>query len=249
MKKSCIFNEIPGETLRPGGLELTSHIAAIADIKKNQTILEIGCGKGTTTMFLAQQYSCRVTGIDLSEAMVACAQAKAVERNLTGQTHFLVADGEHLPFNDAVFDIVISECTFSLIPDQERAAGEIWRVLKLDGRFILTDIILRNEAAQKQSSPPSCLIGSHAVENYNKFFKKSGFEPVYFEDQSATLKDIIFDLALSCDNVEELTQQLLSGPYPTSPSQPFSPPEETAWDSLIQCKPGYGVFIFSKKNA
>lgn len=133
---------------------------------------------------------------------------------------------------------------FSLIPNHEKAAGEIRRVLKPSGRFIMTDIIQKIKQ-DRHADTVSCLAGLHTAEEYDKLFKKSGFEPVYYEDRSETLNELLFNLVLSCDNIDTYAQHLL----PKSPSRPTSPTGKADWDTLIRCKPGYAVFIFSKKHA
>jgi arsenite methyltransferase len=247
--ESCIFNELLGETLRPGGLDLTTHIAAVADIKAEEMVLEIGCGKGTTAAFLAQQNSCRVTGIDLSAEMVSSSQAKATERDITDQVNFLVADGEYLPFRDSSFDLAISECTFSLLSDQERAAADIQRVLKPQGRFVFTDIVLRGKVdpnLQRQIGFPCCMSGSVSVEEYLRLFKNSGFNPYHIEDQSDRLAEIGFRLCLALEDLNQGTNHMLEGPCHKKGQMPSSTSTEMLWDFFKQGKPGYVVIIMNK---
>lgn len=248
-EKPGISNEMFGDTLRPGGLELTTHIATLADIKENQTVLEIGCGKGTTTAFLAQQYSCRVTGIDLSEEMVATAQARIAEENLSNRVSILKADGECLPFADSIFDIVISECTFCLMSNREKAAMEIHRVLKPGGRFILTNIILRGKVDQKlltQAPFPSCITGAHSLEDNLQFFRKLEFDPFYIEDQSEKLMDIGFQLITMLGNPCQFSELILGTPNHKKEQNSSSTSTESIWSLLKQSRPGYAVIIMKK---
>jgi arsenite methyltransferase len=247
--ESCVFTELLGETLRPGGLELTTRLAAMADIKADQRVLDIGCGKGTTAAFLARQYACRVTGVDLSDQMVSSSQARVIERNITDQVSFMVADGEYLPFNDSSFDIVISECTFSLMPDRERAATEIRRVLKPEGRFIFTDIILRGKVdphLQSQMAFPCCLTNSASIEDYLRLFKKSGFDPYFVEDQSDQLKDISFRLGLALGDPGQWANHMLEGPCRIKGGMSSVNSSELLWDFLKQGRPGYAVVLMNK---
>ena len=52
--ESCVFAELLGDTLRPGGLELTAKLAEIGGISQHHAVLDIACGKGTTAFFLAR---------------------------------------------------------------------------------------------------------------------------------------------------------------------------------------------------
>lgn len=96
-------------------------------------VLEVAVGTGLNLPFYPDQAT--VTGLDLSEGMLALARARKVDRPPTlrqGTAHAL-------PFDDASFDTVV--CTFSLcgIPDLDAALDEMVRVLRPGGRLILVD--------------------------------------------------------------------------------------------------------------
>jgi arsenite methyltransferase len=247
--ESCVFEKILGETLRPGGLELTRHAAAVAGIQAGQTVLDIGCGKGTTAIVLADHYACRVVGIDTDGKSVFLSQSKVSPGNLHGGVSFITADGQHLPFGEAYFDTVISECTLSLISDQEKAALEINRVLKPGGRFILTDIILRGKTGHNlpgQMAFGCCLAGSHSIEEYLQLFRRSGFDPYHFEDQSDKLKEVGFQLLLATGDFEQFTDHISGGAPDKNDREPSSTSLELLWDWFLQSKPGYALFIMNK---
>lgn len=79
----------------------------------------------------------RLTGVDLSPAMLAIARDRA--RDLDRSVALRLADAHALPFPDEAFDTVV--CTFSLcaIPDPHRAVGEMQRVLRPGGILLLAD--------------------------------------------------------------------------------------------------------------
>jgi ubiquinone/menaquinone biosynthesis C-methylase UbiE len=97
--------------------------------------LEVGVGTGLNLPFYAKKV--RLTGIDLSPAMLAIARRQA--RQLDHPVDLREADAHALPFPDASFDTVV--CTFSLcaIPDDSRAVSEMKRVLRPGGRLLLAD--------------------------------------------------------------------------------------------------------------
>ncbi|TET42942.1 MAG: class I SAM-dependent methyltransferase, partial [Dehalococcoidia bacterium] len=92
--ESCVFDQLLGETLRPGGLKLTARLAEVADINGNHVVLDIACGKGTTAFFLAREYDCRVIGIDLSDKMISLCRGRTEGEEVTGRVSFLLGDGE-----------------------------------------------------------------------------------------------------------------------------------------------------------
>ncbi len=95
-------------------------------------VLEVAVGTGLNLPYYPADAT--VTGIDLSEGMLALAK----ERAGAGVT-LRQADAHALPFGDASFDAVV--CTFGLcaIPDADVAIGEMVRVLRPGGRLILVD--------------------------------------------------------------------------------------------------------------
>jgi 2-polyprenyl-3-methyl-5-hydroxy-6-metoxy-1,4-benzoquinol methylase len=57
--------------IHPGGLAASSRLAETCGIGVGDRVLDLGCGKGTTAIYLARKYGCDVTGIDLSDELVA----------------------------------------------------------------------------------------------------------------------------------------------------------------------------------
>ena len=105
--QSCVFDQLKGNILRPGSLELTKRIAEVTGIKQNHIVLDLGCGKGATSLFLAKEYNVHVVGVDLSNKMISSCRSEADAERLAGRVSFLIGDGEILPFRDSSFDIVI----------------------------------------------------------------------------------------------------------------------------------------------
>jgi ubiquinone/menaquinone biosynthesis C-methylase UbiE len=98
-------------------------------------VLEVAVGTGLNLPFYAPDL--KVTGIDLSPAMLNVARQRATEAGRQVELH--EGDAHHLPFDDAAFDTVV--CTLSLcnIPDPHQALREMWRVVRPDGRLVLVD--------------------------------------------------------------------------------------------------------------
>ena len=98
-------------------------------------VLEVAVGTGLNLD--AYPANVRLTGIDLSEPMLAIARARAAE--LGRDVELRQGDAHVLPFADATFDTVV--CTFGLcaIPDIDVALDEMTRVLRPGGKLILVD--------------------------------------------------------------------------------------------------------------
>src|SRR3989344_937216 len=61
-------------------------------IKNNSTVLDIGCGVGGTSVWLAKNYGCKVTGITISPIQVEIAKKLCANKKLDFKPDFLVAD-------------------------------------------------------------------------------------------------------------------------------------------------------------
>ena len=99
-------------------------------------ILDIGCGSGFYTILLSK-LGHDVTGIDLTESMIADSRILAKEEQCFAQ--FLVMDAEKLQFPDASFDAVVSRNVTWNLPHPEQAYAEWVRVLKKGGILLNYD--------------------------------------------------------------------------------------------------------------
>ncbi len=113
---------------------LESHGAFFQEaLSGGRRLLDVGCGPGTITLGLAQTLSSgEVVGVDFAESQVEEAQRRAFDLGLEN-LRFLKASGDDLPFPDASFDRVFSHALFEHLPEPEKAAAEIFRVLRPGG--------------------------------------------------------------------------------------------------------------------
>lgn len=98
-------------------------------------VLEVAIGTGLNLP--SYDAELKVTGVDLSPAMLDIARRRAAD--LGRRVDLREGDAHHLPFDDASFDTAV--CTFSLcnIPDPHQAVGEMRRVLRPGGSLVLVD--------------------------------------------------------------------------------------------------------------
>jgi ubiquinone/menaquinone biosynthesis C-methylase UbiE len=98
-------------------------------------VLEVGVGTG----FNFEHYPAgvHVTGIDISERMLARARARAADA--AADVDLDVADVERLPFDDDTFDTSTATCVFCSVADPVRGLGQLARVTKPDGRVLLLE--------------------------------------------------------------------------------------------------------------
>lgn len=113
------------------GLDRRWRKRALRGIQGN--VLDVACGTGDMAVSLVER-GCTVTGIDLSEEMLAIARQKAPI------VTFMIADAEHLPFPDASFDAVT--CAFGVrnFVHLEQGLNEMLRVLKPGGQLVILEL-------------------------------------------------------------------------------------------------------------
>lgn len=117
---------------------------SLVQVQKGESVLDVGCGAGVDSIVAATMVGPdgRVVGADLIPEMLELAREN-LEKTSLGNVTFLEASAEELPFQDASFDVAISNGVFNLVPDKARALKEVGRVLKPGGRFVLADQVLK----------------------------------------------------------------------------------------------------------
>ena len=114
----------------------------IANIQDGETILEVAVGTGLTfARVLKQNPSGWNEGVDLTEAMLAKAKAKAAQSD-TNNYRLNLGDAYDLAFENGRFDLLINNYMFDLLPkaDFPQVLAEFHRVLKPGGRLLLVNM-------------------------------------------------------------------------------------------------------------
>ncbi|MDO4698076.1 MAG: methyltransferase domain-containing protein [Pasteurellaceae bacterium] len=137
--------------LRPGGKIATDWLIANGDFRQDKKVLEVACNTGTTAIQIAQQFGCKVIGIDLNEEALEKARQSIKENELDELVEVQCANATALPFADNSFDIVINEAMLTMLPNEtkEKAIREYFRVLKPNGFLLTHDVVLNTEDVEK----------------------------------------------------------------------------------------------------
>jgi len=97
------------------------------------------------------------------------------------------------PFEDASFDGVVCECVLSLLPSPAKALAAFRRILKPEGRLLLSDLYLPEgggSSGPARPAPPSCLDGAMSREKTEACLAGAGFRTLVFEDHPEALKEL-----------------------------------------------------------
>ena len=141
-----------GTTKHLGGLESTRELIELCHIDKDKYVLDVGCGVGATPYYLAKRYGCKVIGVDISDRMIERAKERAIREGVEDRVEFRVADAQNLPFEDDLFDVLLSESVTTFVEDKGRAVSEYVRVTKPGGYVGL------NEETWLKTPPPTELV-------------------------------------------------------------------------------------------
>ncbi len=142
-----------GTTVHGGSLKATKDLVQLCHINEESYILDVGCGVGITACYLAKEYGCKVLAIDISERMIDRAKERAKRKGAEDKIEFRLGDAQNLPFNDDLFDVVISESVTAFVADKQGAVNEYVRVTKPDGYIGL------NEITWLEADPTEELVG------------------------------------------------------------------------------------------
>jgi len=141
-----------GLTKHFGGHEGTEELGGLCHIDQDSHVLDVGCGVGVTPCFLAKRYGCRVLGVDIRARMVERSEERARREGVADRVAFRVADAQGLPFEDELFDAVITESVTSFPADKQRAVNEYVRVTRPGGYVGLA------ESTWLETPPPPELV-------------------------------------------------------------------------------------------
>jgi tocopherol O-methyltransferase len=177
-----------------------------------QKIIDVGCGIGGSTLYLAQKFGCKATGITLSPVQASRGQERAIEAGLDGQVSFAVANALEMPFEDDTFDLVWSLESGEHMPDKAKFLSECYRVLKPGGKMIFATWCHRETDSWAGDLTPSevahlkeiyrvyCLPYVISLSEYRTIATECGFQNMISDDWSIAVEpfwDVVIDTAIA----------------------------------------------------
>jgi arsenite methyltransferase len=156
---------------------------ALASLKKGQTVLDLGSGGGFDCFLAANRVGKggKVIGVDMTPEMIDKARENA-RKGKYENVEFRLGEIENLPAADGTVDVVISNCVINLSPNKKRVFEEAFRVLKPNGRLMVSDIVLLKQLPEiirkNVQAYIGCLSGAEMKNKYLQMIRDAGFQEV-----------------------------------------------------------------------
>jgi tocopherol O-methyltransferase len=173
------------ESKETAQIQLIDHLAHLADIKTGSRILDIGCGFGGSSLYLAKKYGASTTGITISPVQVQMAKEAAAKTSLDAS--FFLMDAEDMQFSQQ-FDVLWSVESISHYYDPRKFFASAVKFLKPGGCFALTDWFQKENlspADKKKFIQPiekGMMVELRGMHDYNDYLVSIGLHVVHRQD-------------------------------------------------------------------
>ena len=153
---------------------------ALAELTPGEDVLDLGSGGGLDVLLSARRVAPggMAYGLDMTPEMLELAERNRAEAGVEN-ARFLQGSIEDVPLDDAMVDVVISNCVINLSPDKDAVLRESFRVLRPGGRFAVSDIVLLREIPDALRGVMSlwtgCISGSLLDADYIAKLTDAGF--------------------------------------------------------------------------
>jgi SAM-dependent methyltransferase len=163
---AALLDRLPAEAVR--SFAGVGYHFGLARLLGTERVLDLGSGSGMDVFAAAAQLGAQgsVVGVDITPEQLAKAERLVRDRHVS----FRRARIEELPFDDASFDVVISNGVVNLSSDKRRVFAEAARVLRPGGRLALADIVTERQIAARTACQAelwaACIAGASQTELY-----------------------------------------------------------------------------------
>ena len=168
----------PVDEFHIGGRIATERFLNDIALGATDHVLDIGCGLGGAGRFAAQQYGCRVTGIDLTDEYIDAGRKLCEWVGLQEQVCLEQGDATATPFSDDKFDKAYMLHVGMNIADKVALFFEIRRVLRAGGTFGIYDIMRVGQGELSYPVPWATMADGSALgslEEYKQALQLAGF--------------------------------------------------------------------------
>ena len=196
-----VFDVTTGDDFLKACANLNDIMVEFGGIDSSAQVLDLGCGNGTTAIWLSTSQNCQVTGIDLSGVRVQNAEDARVRlcKQEQDRLAFKKASATDLPFEDESFTHLWSQAVIYHVPDKTAVLAEAYRVLQKGGIMVFDDLTKPqpNISADAQKFVYDRLLYDtpFSFDSYQDALRAQGFKIRESRDLSSHLKESYLRLA------------------------------------------------------
>ena len=158
-----------------GGLNLVSEIIEMYQTNENIKVLDVGCGSGYSVNYLCEK-GFDATGIDFSEEIINLGKERYKDINIK------VMDANNLDFPESYFDLILFECSLSVMKNPKKILESCKKLLKKDGIIMLSDFFFKQTNIEADT---------YTLNYWNKLFSDLNFQTIIFQDKSKEWKNYL----------------------------------------------------------
>jgi len=176
----------PVDEFHIGGRQASEDFICQLELSADDHTLDIGCGIGGTSRFVASRFGCRVTGIDLTPEFVSTGQTLCDWVGLSGQVELHQGDATAMPFTDESFDAAFMLHVGMNIANKGDLFAEVYRLIKPGAFFGVYDVMKTSDETLTYPVPWSSVPGTSALstlEQYTEALAQTGFDIIKIRDR------------------------------------------------------------------
>jgi len=172
---------------------------ALAALKEGEIVLDLGSGGGIDVFLASKKVGPkgRVIGVDMTEKMIERSKQTA-EKYGYNNVEFRLGEIEDLPAEDNSIDVIVSNCVINLSPNKRKVFQEAYRVLKPNGRMLISDLVTEGKLPSKirknLNAWAACIAGAMDKKEYLRTIDDAGFRKVQIVSESSYEFDVSEEL-------------------------------------------------------
>jgi ubiquinone/menaquinone biosynthesis C-methylase UbiE len=173
-------------------------IARDLSVGPGRSVIDLGCGQGGPSLWVARETGAALVGVDLSSVGTTHAQARATELGFGDRAHFQVGDITATGLPDASFDGAMSVDVLWSVPDKLAALKEAARILKPGARFVFTNW-------DRDRTPPGYL---PPIDDHRPLLEQAGFriETYHVQLDAETKRRAVYEAIVAAE--QDLVQEM-----------------------------------------
>ena len=158
-----------------GGLDLVNEVIDMYEQKDKIKVLDVGCGSGYSVNYLSQQ-GFDATGIDASEEIIEIGKKKYKNVNIK------VMDANKIDFPNDYFDIILFECSLSIMSEPIKILSNCKKFLKKDGLILLSDFFFKKTDIEDDT---------YTLNYWNRVFSDLDLKVINFQDKTSQWRNYL----------------------------------------------------------